>query len=390
MIENAVEKHYKADAILHSIHKTRDILSAINCIGLAECKRAFGEYESTLELYANALSIKESIMSENHLDIAAIHNDIAVVLSDSGRFNEALNQFQKSLSIRESLCVPNISFVSAYMDIGKTFHRIKDLEKALEWNLMALQILDSHYATKINAEYGALYNNIGEIYREGNQFSRAMNHYEQSLSVREALYGYKHPLVAETICNIGKLYRDSGEKKQALNKFQECLAVQLEMLPGISPDIALTYNEMAGIERDMGDLPKALDYYKLAVSIYEKSGGESNPDTATAYNNISIVYQKLREYSLALEASEKAIAVFEKVFGEKHVNVALAYVNYASNSHASGKLINARIYYERAFSILKCWGERYQHLIDRIDRALNELAKEIELNGDVIGGPNEI
>ncbi len=62
-----------------------------------------GDYKQALELYESALQIVNRTFGNTHPDIARILNNLAVIFIKVGRIDEARSNYQKALTIMESI-----------------------------------------------------------------------------------------------------------------------------------------------------------------------------------------------------------------------------------------------------------------------------------------------
>ena len=129
-----------------------------------------GEYAKALEYYQTALNIREKALDPEHPEVATSYFNIAGAFWNQGAYSQALKFFQKSLTIREKVLGPEHPVVaSTYSCIGLTLYKQGELDKALEWLLKAENIMEKN----VTPELIQLYDNIGVIYREKGNFSKA-------------------------------------------------------------------------------------------------------------------------------------------------------------------------------------------------------------------------
>jgi tetratricopeptide (TPR) repeat protein len=60
-----------------------------------------GDYEKALEYYGKALAIRERVLGAEHPDTAKTYNNMAVVYENQGDYKKALEYCSKALAIRE-------------------------------------------------------------------------------------------------------------------------------------------------------------------------------------------------------------------------------------------------------------------------------------------------
>ena len=61
------------------------------------------DYQGALTWYQKSLELSEKILGKEHLVVATIHNNIALVYGRQKDYQKALEQYQKSLEINEKI-----------------------------------------------------------------------------------------------------------------------------------------------------------------------------------------------------------------------------------------------------------------------------------------------
>jgi len=138
---------------------------------------AQGRYAEALESYQKALTIRERIGDQQ--GIADCYNNIGIIHADQGRYAEALEAYQKALAIHE---------------------RIGDQQGI-----------------------AICYNNIGNIYKAQGRYAEALEAYQKALAIRERIGDQRG--MASSYNNIGIIHRVQGRYTEALEAFQKALAI---------------------------------------------------------------------------------------------------------------------------------------------------------------------
>lgn len=212
-------------------------------------------------------------------------------------------------------------FAECYLEIGN-FHRIKwENQIALTYLNKAIEIVKN----KVNNDptlIAHLYNFAGSVYINTNDYSKSLDFFQRSLSIRISNLGEKNRFVAANYSNIGAVYFYQGDYYTALDFFEKSLRICLKIDSEWSRMVARCYNNIADVYSKTGDLKKALEYNKKALSIRLKVLGEDNIYTAYSYSNLGIIYLNMGEYDKALEFHNKSLAINIINFGDKHFEVA--------------------------------------------------------------------
>jgi len=123
-----------SDAMILNTHLRID-----NVLIIGEVYRKQGKYEEALEVYTKSLDIKTRIYGgdvtgDNHLDVAALYNNIGTVYESLGKYEEALEMHSKSLDIKTRILGgdnhPDVA--ASIKNIGIVYHNKGDRAAATE------------------------------------------------------------------------------------------------------------------------------------------------------------------------------------------------------------------------------------------------------------------
>lgn len=197
---------------------------------LAIAKHAFGEkhqkYADTLidygffllnvdsinrcvNVYKEALSIKQRVFGNSNLNVAIAHEDLAYALYvleySSGRFEEATHHIKTAIDIMAKL-VPNNQLMQASAKRVKALileevaldeqaggntidaNGKKKLEESEELHLSALQLSLEAFG-EINVQTAKHYGNLGRLYQSMNLYQKAEQMHQKAIKIKTDLLG---------------------------------------------------------------------------------------------------------------------------------------------------------------------------------------------------------
>jgi serine phosphatase RsbU (regulator of sigma subunit)/tetratricopeptide (TPR) repeat protein len=242
-------------------------------------------------------------------------------------------------------------------------------------------------------------NNMGVIYQQNGDISKAIKFFHKSLKYQEEIddkYG-----TSMALNNIGAIYNNQGNIDKALEYLLKSLAIREEI--GSKKGIAQSLNNIGAIYYKLTDYPKALSYYKKSLTLYEAI--DDKEGTAYSLSNIGNVYDKqnlpyglsyhLRSLIIREEIGDKkgeAFALYsigESYLNKGQINEAIKYANksytistqmgYYQNIERSNHLLS-RIY--KKTKNYKLGWEAYEKFISLRDSTNNEKNKRIALDQD--------
>ncbi|OZG68045.1 DUF4037 domain-containing protein [Bifidobacterium eulemuris] len=164
----------------------------INC---ATTMRAAGEYLQSEELYRMALQSAETAFSPTDRRLAALHNNLSMLYSETGRAPEARRELETALHILESSSVnPNED-----IDVASTHTNLALALLAMPQAGEALDEAEDHAATALriyrdghlehSAHYASALAGYAQVACARERYGDAADHYRKALAVIEECYG---------------------------------------------------------------------------------------------------------------------------------------------------------------------------------------------------------
>ena len=140
-------------------------------------------------------------------------------------------------------------------------------------------------AIRVNPNYAAIYNNLGNVFKETGELELATNNYKQAIKIKpnysEAYFGlglaleekeellsaiknYENALIhkpnyPEVFFNLGNVYRKSGDHKLAIKNYKNATKLKKNYYKA--------YCNLGNSKKDLGDVKSARFYYKKALKI---------------------------------------------------------------------------------------------------------------------------
>ncbi|MEP2023847.1 MAG: tetratricopeptide repeat-containing sensor histidine kinase [Reichenbachiella sp.] len=174
---NSIQNILESIDLFRSLEDTSDLVSASNI--LAGIYVSTGELKKASNIYEETLTI--AIAGKDSIGMASSYEYKGVVKSFKGQYSDAIKFYLKSLSI--NLKIGNeLDAGITYANIGEAYLRLSDYKNALEYLSISEEILRRH-----NFNSGLIFVNYcgGESYMRLEQFSRAHNHFDESLDLIE-------------------------------------------------------------------------------------------------------------------------------------------------------------------------------------------------------------
>ncbi|HKS39681.1 MAG TPA: tetratricopeptide repeat protein, partial [Blastocatellia bacterium] len=191
-------------------------LTALCLHTLAQVTR---DSEKVEQLLQQALMLSEKILGEDHVNIAVILNDLGVLYTEKGDYQQAGRFLLRSQVIYEKIYGPwNVGQVISLFNLGRLAREKKDYAKAEECYAKAVAIVEKAFGPE-NPRLAMVLNNIANIYRAKGEYAKSLDAHLRVLRVAEATRGSYHPLTLLSLGNIAKTYAAQGNIAEAI-KFQ--------------------------------------------------------------------------------------------------------------------------------------------------------------------------
>jgi tetratricopeptide (TPR) repeat protein len=166
-----------------------------------------GDFENQLTFSLEALEIRKSIFkNDKNLDIALSLNSVGYAYACFNNENQqlALQYSLDSYKIHTSLSSkPNIYLLRSVINVGICYFLLKKYELSGKYFSKALRISNELYPMRKDHPFKSLIlNNIGAVNFYQNEFGNSLEHFKESLHMRENSYSKTHPFMAVSYHNL--------------------------------------------------------------------------------------------------------------------------------------------------------------------------------------------
>ncbi len=230
----------------------------------------------------------------------------------------------------------------AYNNLGETYNKISEYEKALNYFHKAIAI----YQDQNNlAELSTVYNNIGSIYYSWGKYDKAINFYKKGLKIDKENFFFENH--GKKLNNIGEVYNMWGKYDIALDYFEHALRIAQKYSSLRSEAVRL--NNMGSVYKQKHDYDKAKSFFQQALYTIKNTG---NKDLyITFLNNLGALHQDLDEHDKALKNYLKALDLSREIQNRSNESIILS--NIANAYQNSGNQGKAEDYYLQSVVIFK-------------------------------------
>lgn len=233
----------------------------------ASCLEECGDYDGALSLLEQAFTL---IGPGHRLEVPVLNN-MAHVLQKQGKYDEALQLYQKALHNVEGWPVSD------------------EISKAM------------------------ISGNMAGILEDQGKFDEALKLYEHNLFIEEREWGPDNPAIAMTLCGTGRLLAKQSKYEEAQLLLERGQCIVEKSLGPDHPKMAALLDNMAGLLREQGKLAEAMPLLQRALCIAEKAWGFEHPSVADIVNNMARLSLGLGELDEAMLLYERALRIQEQI-----------------------------------------------------------------------------
>ena len=326
-----------------------EIANTSNSLGSSYVTLA--RFDEAMPLLKRALAIWEKAHGSEYPDTALVINNLAGLLQDLGDYAGAEPLLRRALAIREKVLGPDHpSTANSLNNLASLLNSQGDYTAAEPLYRHALAICEKargpdHPHTAISLD------NLAGLLRAMGDYVGAEPLHQRALAICEKALGPEHPSTATSISALAILLCDQGDYVGAEPLHRRALAIREKTFGPDHPRTAISLDNLAGLLRAMGDYVGAEPLHQRALAICEKALGPEHPSTATSINNLAVLMYTQSDYAGAEPLFRRALVIREKALGPNHPDTATSLDNLARLLIDTDNTAAAVQLYRRALAI---------------------------------------
>ena len=315
----------------------------------AEAEALFrkGDHERALEVGKHALEVAEKNVGPDHLDVAALLNNLGRFHGVQRQYAEAELLLKRSLAIREKALGPDHRDVAESSTFLAMLYTVQGRPAEAEPLFKrSLTILEKALGTD-DPDVAESLDNLAFLYGDQDRYAEAEPLFKRSLAIREKTLGPDNSDVAKSLDNLAFLYRDQGRYAEAEPLSMRSLAIREKAFGPDHPDIATVLDDLAHTYYYQRQYAKAEPLWTRLLAIREKSLGPDDPDVAESLKDLAMLFHIQGQFAKAEPLYKRSLAIREKALGPDDPDVAeslslLAELYRATKREKEAKELEAR------------------------------------------------
>ena len=223
-----------------------------------------------------AVGVIEDVLGPDHPDTLSARNNLPGAYEDVGRFDEAIELYERVLADR-------------------------------------VRVLGPDHPDTLGTR-----NNLAFAYHSAGRFDEAIELFEWVLADRVRVLGPDHPDTLGTRNNLAFAYHSAGRFDEAIELFEWVLADRVRVLGPDHPDTLGTRNNLAFAYHSAGRFDEAIDAWEKLLPDCQRVLESEHPVTLGVCNNLALAYLSVGRFGEAIELFEQVLAERERVLGLEH------------------------------------------------------------------------
>lgn len=273
------------------------------------------DFARRFEQFMATLVAQNPRNSEWQYQLSLSYNRLGDVFAVAGRYQDALDEFSKSLAIREKLLAPDAGNARWQEAVATVHTKIGDMLVPLNKFAAAIAAYDKGLAIRLRLvegdrndadrqrELAVSYERKGRALLWLSQFEEALEFLTKSIEIRQRLATDPNNVLwrrdlSVSYEGVGDALTGTGKLESALTAYQECFAIRQALAAEDSfnrerqRDLAVTYGRIGNTQLKLGQRVEGLDALHKSLDIRERLTRD-DPDNVLWQTDLVIALRAL-------------------------------------------------------------------------------------------------
>ncbi|MDY7228239.1 serine/threonine-protein kinase [Hyalangium rubrum] len=268
-----------------------------------------GQFKQALEHYERVLSLREKLFGKSHLQVALALMDLGNMLRRMGRYAEAKERLERSLVIQQDTVGPtHVTVAHALATLSIVYKELGQYEEARVQDERALNLMEEALGPD-HLQTVVLRQHLGNVLLDLGAYAEAQVQHERCLTFLEKALGPEHPDVSKALVSLGIALAGMGRYEEARLRFERALTLQEKTFGSEHPDAAIMLINLGGVLADLGRYEEARAQLERALVVLEKALGPQHPVLSIPRTLLGRALTGLGRYDEAQRQLERALAL---------------------------------------------------------------------------------
>jgi len=287
---------------------------------LASVLRDQGRHDEAVVLGEKALKTAQRFFGENNSRLGIYMCNLAITYKAQWRFEKALALEESTLELYQRVLAEDeerISKARSWFCLLSD-HGLEERADRLEQRVLEFE---ERILPRRHHDVGMSMGNLAATYSHLGRLDDALAMQQRALQFREMNLPHLHPDIGESMNNLGSTYSDLGRHDDALAMKKKALEFRQNILPAHHPHIAISMCNLATTYSHLGRHDDALAMQERALEIRLRVLPTGHPDIGESMNNLATKYSDLGRHDDALAMKKKALEFQRRVLPSSHPDI---------------------------------------------------------------------
>jgi tetratricopeptide (TPR) repeat protein len=275
---------------------------------------ANGKFAEAEQLRRDQLAELGRVHEDGHPSIARALRNLAAVLANSARANDAITLYERALTIDEQ------AFGSGSRKAGMDHLALGSILTASgRFDQARLELNHARTIAESETDRSLLIGSLNQLVglaEVRTDYAEALVHGERMIDVAGQVFGSDSPALAAQLALLGKLYLVTGRVENAAEIVARIKRSVGEDPPQQSPGYFDVLQLQAMLAAERNNVPRAEPYLKRAIAFATKYGGPQAGNVGLIEYNLAVVYLRAQRFSEALANFTAALAIWKRQSGD--------------------------------------------------------------------------
>ncbi|MCA9280167.1 MAG: serine/threonine protein kinase [Phycisphaeraceae bacterium] len=231
-----------------------------------------GNFAAAQATFEQGLLIREKLFQPPDIDLGESHNNLANVLWQLGKRDEAERHWQAALENFSGVLNESHPYIATALgNLGHAYEMKGDHEKAEDAYVRSLQLREQTFG-KDNLSLAVAWERLGIFYNNIGRYEEADRAFARMNEIRSLHLDVNHPQVANGILNQAYAYIERKDFERANELLERAVAIHEAIYPSNHPAVGgalfLRASALVGMGRPDEALPFARSAWELRAASY--------------------------------------------------------------------------------------------------------------------------
>jgi serine/threonine-protein kinase len=283
-----------------------------------------GEYEPSIAMLEESLSLRQQSLGDDHPDVAASKNALAASLIRTADYERARLLLDEALELnRREHGNSSTAVASTMFNLAELLQATGKLDEAQRFASASIEIY-APQSDRYAVELAEAKNALARILRGKNDLGEAERLQREAIALVETRLGKDHPFIAYYLQNLAVVLQAQGELDAAEAMFHESIAVTRKVLGDKHDLLGTSLVTLGTLLHNKGEYDEAESAFRDALAVHKKARGTEHPFVAYDMTALAMLLQDKGLLDESESLLRDALQLYEESVGPDHQYVASA------------------------------------------------------------------